>query len=524
MPATKETLRLSRHEIIAAIVLAVGVVFGSFLVTRGVEGASKPSLDIEQCANLAGTCDASTPSNWQKGNLGQSNSMYLEGQSVPYRSVITGLTPAETYALRIEWDSTESGKHALDFLTSFDRTESGADPCAVALCTGGGETLGVPLDPHVSDAGVVQIGGQVFHLWGGTFPASGAMVTNSGNLCGTASCTITANPSSYSRSGDFTGSSQTGITVYFTANAPTAVLAWGGHIASRVDWGFGKSAVDLSGSPYHMRLTDFRCSNVANCSAGKMDLSLSSTAVVFPGTITIVKDASIEGDTSFDFSASPSPLGPFVLVDDGSGSNTRVFSGLTSFQQYVVEELAEQGWDFDEVRCELIVDHGGTYETDGPSVVIDLAEGENITCTFFNTAVTTSSTTSTSTSSTSTSTSTSTTTTTPGGSTSTSTSAPGGSTTSTPISTSTTSAPTFTVPAGIPILPAQVTTTTAAPSATTTTEPAPIRPAETIGGELPATGGSARLLTVIGLLLITLGALGLALIFTRSALTKGPRS
>ncbi|MEY3681441.1 MAG: hypothetical protein RL547_2054, partial [Actinomycetota bacterium] len=289
MPITREAFRFTRHESVATIVLVFGIVFGSFLVTRDVEGASKPALDIEQCANLAATCDASTPANWQKGNLGQSNSLYLEGQSVPYRSVITGLTTGATYALRIEWDSTESGKHALDYLTSFDRTETGAVPCAIALCTGASQTLGVPMDPFVSGAGVAQIGGQTFDLWGGTFPATGATVANTGNLCGTASCTITANPSSYSRSGDFTGSSQTGITVFFTATSATAVLAWGGHIASRVDWGFGNSAVDLSGSPYHMRLTDFRCSNVSNCSAGKMDLSLSSTAVVFPGTITIVK-------------------------------------------------------------------------------------------------------------------------------------------------------------------------------------------------------------------------------------------
>jgi hypothetical protein len=267
-------------EVLAAVLLLTSMVVGFALVTREARGESKPGVEIEQCTNLDSTCD--TPSEWITGNLGSSKALYFEGQSVPYRTILSGLTAGQTYAVRIEWDTTESGKHAMDYLTGFDRTEIGADPCATALCSGGSQTLGIPADPVVSGAGVTQIGGQTFDLWGGTFVAPGSTIPNTGNLCVTPSCTIATNPSPYSHSGDFASASKASVEVHFTATASTAVLAWGGHIASRLDWGVGKSAADLPGSPYHMRLIDFRCSDVTNCSTGQVNLSLSSNAIVFP--------------------------------------------------------------------------------------------------------------------------------------------------------------------------------------------------------------------------------------------------
>ena len=62
------------------------------------------------------------------------------------------------------------------------------------------------------------------------------------------------------------------------------VLAWGGHIATRQDWGTGNSAVAISGSPYHTRLIDL------DGSGGNQDRSLSADAVIFPGFIHIVKN------------------------------------------------------------------------------------------------------------------------------------------------------------------------------------------------------------------------------------------
>lgn len=350
-----------------------------------LEASVKPSVSLEQCANLATTCDTAHSANWQTGNLGTSNSDYAEGDSVPYRSIASNLTVGKTYKLLIEWDATQSGKHAIDYPTSFDRTEATANPCAGITCAGGTSTLAIPIDPHVTTAGVTQLSGQNFTAFGATFPASGASVSNSGgNLCGSATCTIAANPSAYTLSGTYAGTSAAGTAVYFTATNTTAVIAWGGHIARRLDWGSGQSAADVSGSPYHMRVIDFNCSNVDNCSSGNMDRSLSAAAVTLPGSITIVKQSTNEGDTSFSFVGAPTPLTSFNLVDDGTVANTKVFSGITAFGSYTVSETSLAGWGLDRASCNIANRTTGTATVDGATAYITLAEGEDVTCTFYN--------------------------------------------------------------------------------------------------------------------------------------------
>ena len=282
---SKRTKR-SGLRVTTVVIIAVIGLFGFALSQRDASGQPKASVSIEQCANGNSTCNAASPSNWVTGNLNQNNSSYPEGTSVPYRAIVSGLAVGETYAVRIEWDSTESTHHALDYLTDFDRTESAADPCAGVSCGSGPATLGIPSDPNVVAGGVTPVGGQAFHLWGGAFTGSGSSVNNTGNLCAGATCTIGANPSAYLLTGAYTGSSKTSLELYFTASSPTVVLAWGGHVATQADWGVGKSASALNGSPYHMRVVDFRCSDASNCSVGNQDLSMSATAVDPPVTTT----------------------------------------------------------------------------------------------------------------------------------------------------------------------------------------------------------------------------------------------
>ena len=57
---------------------------------------------------------------WQNGNLGSSQAHYAEGESVPYRAVFTDAKEGTLYSLTIEWDTTQQGKHALDYLTTYD--------------------------------------------------------------------------------------------------------------------------------------------------------------------------------------------------------------------------------------------------------------------------------------------------------------------------------------------------------------------------------------------------------------------
>jgi hypothetical protein len=383
----KETVFQDRRKFFrasAAMLLMASVV----LLTKWdspLQASVRPAVSLEQCSNLTTTCDTAHASNWQTGNLGSSNSDYAEGDSVPYRSIASNLTVGRTYKLHIEWDTTQSGKHALDYLTSYNRTESTANPCSGVTCSGGTSTLTIPIDPNVTGAGVTQVSGQSFTAFGATFPANGAVVSNSGgNLCGGSTCTISANPSSYSLNGTYAGTSQTELALYFTANSSTVVIAWGGHIARRLDWGAGNSAGDISGSPYHMRVIDFQCSNVDNCSSGNMDRSLNANAVTVPASITIVKQATNESKTAFSFVATPSPLKNFNLVDDGTSANTKVFSGITEFGTYVVTESSLAGWGLDRASCSTVNQTTGRATVKGSVATIVLAEGEDVTCTFYN--------------------------------------------------------------------------------------------------------------------------------------------
>src|SRR5581483_7267050 len=139
------------------------------------------------------------------------------------------------------------------------------------------------------------------------------------------------------------------------------------------------------GSPYHMRL------GALNGSGGNQDRSLSAEAVIFPASITIIKDAVPNDAQDFSFST-PGGLAPtpFVLDDDPASvtpTNTQAFTGITTFTTYTVTEAAAAGWtqSFPSPACTVTSANGGTQNAANATVTINLKEGENVTCTFTNT-------------------------------------------------------------------------------------------------------------------------------------------
>src|SRR5579862_8610340 len=89
------------------------------------------AADLDQCAN--GPMGAPVPcagGAWTNQNLNANHSHYLEGQSVPYRLALSDLAVGAQHVVRLQWDALEGDDHAIDYLTSFDRTEASADPCA----------------------------------------------------------------------------------------------------------------------------------------------------------------------------------------------------------------------------------------------------------------------------------------------------------------------------------------------------------------------------------------------------------
>jgi uncharacterized repeat protein (TIGR01451 family) len=324
--------------------------------------AANPSASLAQCANdpapssnLDG-CN-SNANQWVNGNVGSSKANYKEGDSLPYRLVFDNLS-LNSHTVTIEWDTTKGGTHALDYITTFNRTVANADPClGISGCTSS-TTFPIPADPQVTGAGVTPADGN-FTLYGGTITAVSAY--------------------SYANGTGFSGDKSARLTITFTASKVNPVLAWGGHIATRLDWGAGGSAVAISGSPYHTRLVSL------DGSGGNQDRSLSADSVTFPGFIHIVKNTLPAGqDGTFNFTASPSPLTNFAITT-ASGTGHNDFDNITNFTTYTVAETAQSGWAVTGLACSVLSPNGGSQTPNSPTVTINLKEGEQVTCTYTNT-------------------------------------------------------------------------------------------------------------------------------------------
>jgi hypothetical protein len=252
-----------RNILLIAILAAWQVAFaGAPLLNSQIANAANnsgnPAANLDQCRNgtlaaPAQCVDSGGSVGWVNGNAGSNDSHWREGDSIAYRMQFSNLTLA-SHTVTIQWDTTKSGKHAIDYLTTFNRTETTADPCSgVAGCIPPTSTKLIPTDPNA----VNQIPGN-FTLYNGTINSL----------------------SSYTVTGSYAGDSSTAITINFTAGNASPVLAWGGHIATQIDWGAGNSASAVSGSPYHTRLLDL------DGSGGNQDRSLAAGAVFPTPTIT----------------------------------------------------------------------------------------------------------------------------------------------------------------------------------------------------------------------------------------------
>jgi len=144
---------------------------------------------------------------WHNGKVNENNSHYREGDVVPFRQKLTGLTPGTTYSVTIRWQYQNTDKHAYDYITSYNATETTADPCSNAglVCSGPttvGEILADPTLASCTGFTGTQIGGN-FTLFGGTITSLSAYGTTT---CGT-------------------GNQFQSITANFTAVAANEVLA-----------------------------------------------------------------------------------------------------------------------------------------------------------------------------------------------------------------------------------------------------------------------------------------------------------
>ena len=357
---------------VSYVVKATGTQSGYYAQVYFTDAAS---ATLDQCANGSLTSPDLTPcqggdaggEGWINGNLGASKSHYAEGDSISYRLMFSGLS-AGTHVVTIEWDTTKGGKHAIDYLTTYNRSVN-SNPCeGVAGCNQGVfNAFVIPADPQVTGASVTPVAGE-FRLFNGTITGVSAY--------------------SYADGTGFAGDKSARITLTFTTAVANPVLAWGGHIATRLDWGSANSAVSISGSPYHTRLIDL------DGSGGNQDRSLSAEAVIFPASITIIKDTVPNGPRDFDFTATGGLTPSSFTLDDDSDptlSNTQPYTNIlvtaSNGNDYSITETPVAGWDlsFNSPLCTVTSANGGSQSATTNGVNINLREGENVTCTFINT-------------------------------------------------------------------------------------------------------------------------------------------
>ncbi|MDP3954237.1 MAG: hypothetical protein Q8Q06_02370 [bacterium] len=295
-----------------------------------------PAVSLEQCRNGAvGTpnnCeDLGGGSGWVSGNVGASQGHYLEGHSIPYRAVLTNLPVNTPITLTLGYDIKHSGAHAIDYLTHFDRLDphtqfshsaesvnptdgvSGFSATTTTFTVLAPDTINSPVfGQPATSFNALLAGERVMTLFGGTI--SGI---------------------SYDTDGDLTAAqSETRITVTFSVDDSTAVLAWGGHIATQEDWGVGQSAGGISGSPYHMRLIDWNLNNLGNT-----DRSLSAAVILVPqqATLTLLKDVvNDNGGTALDTAWTLSANGPTPV--SGVEGDVAVTDALVDAGEYTLSE------------------------------------------------------------------------------------------------------------------------------------------------------------------------------------------
>jgi hypothetical protein len=246
---------------IAAVAAASAVLIMGLVAVRPPVVRAAVSVNLDQFATLDKA--------WQNGNLNGNNSTFPEGGIVPFRLAIEGLKSGK-HTIHINYDFTAGGHKAYDFLATWSGWVS---PGACAK-SGGGISEMCPNLPGKSS----------YSIPSDTFKTDGLTVSGAEDYSGVSRrLTIWGGTiSSISKphhSGSTGGNSTADISVTFTSNGSSVLLAWGGHLAQSAYWnraagGSADGAGQVSGAPWHMRTL-----NIDGAGAKNQDRSIQPSAI-----------------------------------------------------------------------------------------------------------------------------------------------------------------------------------------------------------------------------------------------------
>ncbi|MGI8917083.1 MAG: hypothetical protein ACR2H6_00685 [Pyrinomonadaceae bacterium] len=341
------------------IALAVVPLLFWGISSEAQKGGGKASANLDQIRNGAAGSPIDPP-NWVNGNAGKSNAHYREGESIGYRLVITGLKPNSDHFVEIEWDITHSSVNAIDYITHFDRSTPTVQPClGVATCNAASfDTAPIPA-PASNNS---PVGTQPIPSFNALPAGQRLMTIYNGNIADDGTGLVYINPQ-----GNLSlAQSKTGMRINFHADSATVVISWGGHIASRLDWGFDagtskpRSAGGISGSPYHTRLLSL------DGSGGNQDRSLSADAVLPPAECILSGDENVCASTPVVYTGTAgNDSYSWTLTDNGTGS--LFANGLTTFQSTTTNAVTVNvGATAGTYTLNLVVMKAGTSQNSCP--------------------------------------------------------------------------------------------------------------------------------------------------------------
>ena len=362
-------------KILIIVILSILLLSTTLVYTISAKEPN-PAADLDQLRNGKAS-NPVDPGKWANGNLNPQQSHYIEGYSVPYRVVMTDLPTGTPITITIGFDIKKNGKHAQDYLTTYTYID---EPPHSEIFGHAPETIG-PLDGVTGVSSTTTtypipapsstnspVSGQPTTSFNSLNPSDRVMTLMGGTITNVA----------YADQGDLTlDTDEAQVSITFTADSSTAVLLWGGHIASVIDWGFDetgpRSASGISGSPYHTRTVEWNLDTL-----GSQDRSMKIDETY--GRIIIKKVIDwgyytqyMNGHT-FYFDLDWEELN--LELEGGSSQKYYLLAGT-----YSVTEVDIGLWELAHV-----VIKGGGYDTiiGGPTAVVELDCGDSITITFVN--------------------------------------------------------------------------------------------------------------------------------------------